>query len=146
MVVTLSLVSVKFCHLLIPLQTVRTQTRPDILSGLIWIQTVLLKKFCKLILMKICKQQRNDEKLPSMHRVYIDGVASHTNSLSALIFCRCLLHTVWTLIRPDKMSRLIWIQTVSHSDHFPEIYIFKMFYFLKISTLQINPSIQRVKC
>ena len=67
-----------------------------------------------------------------MQRVYIDGVASHTNSLSALIFCRCLLHTVWTLIRPDKMSRLIWIQTVSHSDHIPEIYIC-YFFFLKKS-------------
>ena len=29
-----------FCHLLITLQTVWTQIRPDILLGLIWIQTV----------------------------------------------------------------------------------------------------------
>ena len=28
--------------------------------------------------------------------------------------------TVWTQIRPDKRSGLIWIQTVGHSDGIPE--------------------------
>ena len=37
--------------------------------------------------------------------------------------CRLLttpLQTVWTQIRPDKMSGLIWVQTVCHSDGIPE--------------------------
>ena len=65
--------------------------------------------------------------------------------LVTVILClrpkRCLLitfiKTVWTQTRPDKMSGLIWIQTVWHSDCNPER-IFEKLDFEKISRRQIE--------
>ena len=42
------------------------------------------------------------------------------NCLLYSVVCCKSLQTVWTQIRPDKMSGLIWIQTVRHSDDNPE--------------------------
>ena len=52
-------------------------------------------------------------------------------SLYAMIFVICWypLQTVWTQIRDDEMSALIWIQTVCHSDSVPE----RAFWFWKKS-------------
>ena len=36
------------------------------------------------------------------------------------VFCWWFLQTVWNKIRPDRMSGLIWIQAVWHSDVIPE--------------------------
>ena len=41
------------------------------------------------------------------------------------------MQTVWTQIRPDKMSGLIWIQTVLHSKGIPERIYRKIFDFEK---------------
>ena len=45
--------------------------------------------------------------------------------VATFVICWWPLQTVWIRIRPDKMSGLIWIQTVQHSDGFPEIYFGK---------------------
>ena len=41
------------------------------------------------------------------------------NSLHTSVFCWLSLQTVWTQIRPDKMSNLIWIPTIWDTDHIP---------------------------
>ena len=73
------------------------QVRPDKMSGLIWIQTVwhLMDFFFKKL---IQKKKHYFNSLPS------SGVSWYP------------LQTVWTQVRPDKMSGLIWIQTVWHFD------------------------------
>ena len=54
-------------------------------------------------------------------------------------FCR--LQTVWPKTRPDRMTVLIWIKTVWHSDSDPER-IFLIFYFeKKINSWQKNHEI-----
>ena len=50
----------------------------------------------------------------------------HINSLPTSVVCWLPLQTVWTQIRPDKMSGLIWMQTVWHSDGIPERIFRKM--------------------
>ena len=40
--------------------------------------------------------------------------------VATFVVCWWPLETVWTQIRPDKMSGLIWIQTVWHFDGIPE--------------------------
>ena len=49
------------------------------------------------------------------------------SSLLFAYYCRLLITyaTVWTKTRPDKMSGLIWIQTVWHSVGIPEIIFFR---------------------
>ena len=41
------------------------------------------------------------------------------------VICWKPLQTVWNQIRPDKMSGLIWIQTVWHFDGIPERFFLK---------------------
>ena len=41
------------------------------------------------------------------------------------VICRLPLQTVWIQIRTNKMSVLIWIQTIWHSDSVPEIIFWK---------------------
>ena len=48
--------------------------------------------------------------------------------MSISVVCSWPLQTDWTKIRPDKMSGLIWIQSVWHSDGIPER-IFRKVYF-----------------
>ena len=73
---TLCLSAANFVICCWSLQTVWTQIRPDILSGLIWIQTVWHSEcvpegiFLKnLTLKKVNRRQKCHEKLPSMQRV-----------------------------------------------------------------------------
>ena len=46
-------------------------------------------------------------------------------TLSLLVATR-FEFAVWTQIRPDKMSGLIWVQTVQHSDDIPERFLIKV--------------------
>ena len=48
------------------------------------------------------------------------------NSLPVIVFCWESLQTVWTQIRPDRMSDPTWIQIVWHSDDNPERILLKM--------------------
>ena len=46
------------------------------------------------------------------------------NSLPTSVVCWYLLQTIRTQIKSEKMLRLIWIQTIWHSDGIPEIIFF----------------------
>ena len=55
------------------------------------------------------------------------------NSLPASFVWWWHLQTVWNLIRPDKNSGLIWIQTVCYTDDNPEINFWKIRFWKKSS-------------
>ena len=63
----------------------------------------------------------------------IIGGALRVNSLPTSVVCWSPQQTVWTQIRPDILSGLIWIQTVWHSDGVPER-IFRRSWFWKKSS------------
>ena len=72
------------------------------------------------------------------------------NLLPTSVVCWKLLQTVWTQIRPDKLSCLVWTQTVFDTDCIPEIIFLKSWFWKKISRRQNKkhaklPSRQRVK-
>ena len=81
----------------------------------------------------------------------IKRVLCLTLSLLVAIFIVCWqpLQIVWTQIRPDKKSGLIWIQPLWYSDGFPDRIFF---FFFKVNLKKIHrrqnaklPSMQRVK-
>ena len=70
------------------------------------------------------------------------------NSLPISVVCWLPLQTVWTHIKPDKTSELIWIQTVWHADGIPEIIFWKSRFSSKSTDDKRQaklPSRQRVK-
>ena len=63
------------------------------------------------------------------------------NSLPTSVVCWQPLQTVWTLIRTDEMSVLIWIQIVWHSDGNPE-WIFRKKLILKKNQQTLKKSMK----
>ena len=68
-------------------------------------------------------------------------ISRQINSWPTSVVCWYPLQTVWTQIRPDKMSDLIWIQTVEHSADISER-IFLKVDFEKISWRQKKKCIE----
>ena len=67
-------------------------------------------------------------------------------SLPSSAVCWKCFQTVWTQIRPDKMSGLIWIQTVWQSDGIPERFFLNINFDKSRQTTKkhaILPSMQR---
>ena len=66
-------------------------------------------------------------------QIHLSESNAYYNSLFTRVFCLWPFQTVWTQIRSNKMSSLIWIQTVWHSDDTPERIPLKRWYWKKIS-------------
>ena len=75
--------------------------------------TVYLKEFFQNINFE--KNQQTTKK-----HVQFFGM-QRVNSLPSSVVCCRPLQTVWTQIRPDKMSGLIWIQTTDTMMVFPKV-------------------------
>ena len=61
---------------------------------------------------------------PSLHDNVISPEISCAGSFTVIYWCRLLI-TFANSLDPDKMSGLIWIQTVWHSDGIPERFFSK---------------------
>ena len=77
-------------------------------------------------MLRMCDKYRNLMGWLSREKMYLTVsflfliVVSLLNSLATSVVCWYLLLIVWTQIRHDKMSDLIWIKTVWHSCRIPE--------------------------
>ena len=97
-------------------QTVWIQNRPDLLSGLIWVQTICKGHKQTTLVGKCLKES-----------IWICNPLNTAFHLESSVFSSKyrvtkynLLQTVWTQIRHDETSGLIWIQTVWNSDGISE--------------------------